>query len=57
MKEFVYVIEIQAVKELVVKAETQKEADDICDTVMMTQDIPVRQDEITSLYVSDEYEK
>lgn len=56
MKEYHYTVEISAMKELVVQAESQEEADVIADLVTSSTTIPVRQDDIVELQLYDETE-
>lgn len=55
MKEYKYVIELCAIKELTVKADSQEEADAQADIITTTQTIPVEQEDITEIYISDSY--
>ena len=56
MKEYHYVVEISAVKELIVQAESQEEADMTADLVTSSTTIPVRQDDILEIHLYDETE-
>lgn len=56
MNEYEYLIEINAIKSLVVKADTQEDADAKAITIITTETIPVTQEDITSIEVVDSYE-
>ena len=57
MKKFIYNVEIYAVKELVVFANSEKEADKIADLVTSTSTIPVQQEDIADILISDGQEE
>ncbi len=57
MKKFIYTVEIYAVKELVVFANSEKEADKIADLVTSTSTIPVQQEDIADILISDGQEE
>ena len=52
---YVYIVEIQAVKELVIEADSQKEADAQADLITSTETIPVYQDDIVDICISEGY--
>ena len=56
MNEYEYLIEINAIKSLIVKADTQEDADAKAITIITTETIPVTQEDITSIEVVDSYE-
>lgn len=57
MKKFIYTVEIYAVKELVVFANSEKEADKVADLVTSTSTIPVQQEDIADILISDRQEE
>lgn len=56
MKEYEYFVELYATKSLRVKAESEEEADEKADLILSTETIPVKQDDIISIHISDTYE-
>lgn len=55
MKEYKFIVELSAVKELTVRADSQEEADQQADLIVTTQTIPVEQDDIVEIMISDSY--
>lgn len=55
MLEYKYIVEIQAVKELTVRANSQDEADKQADMITSTQTIPIEQEDIVDILVSEAY--
>lgn len=55
MMKYVYIVEIQAVKELVIEADSQEEADTQADLITSTEAIPVYQDDIVDICISEGY--
>ena len=53
MNEYEYTIEIYAVKSLRVKANTEEEADRIADLITTTETIPLKQDDIIEIMITD----
>lgn len=53
MNEYEYTIEIYAVKSLRVKANTEEEADRTADLITTTETIPLKQDDIIEIMITD----
>lgn len=56
MNEYEYIIEVYALKSLRVKADDMEKADEIVNTVITTQTIPVTQEDIVGVSIMDTYE-
>ena len=56
MNEYEYTIELYAVKTLRVKANNDEEADKQADLITTTETIPVTQDDIVEIKITDVYE-
>ena len=55
MNEYEFQVEIYAVKSLRVKANTFDEADKKADLIVSSETIPVTQEDIVQIYISDAY--
>lgn len=55
-KTYEFIVELYAVKALRVKANTEEEADMQADLITTTETIPVTQDDIVELKITDVYE-
>lgn len=56
MKEYEYIVEIYAEKTLHIKANSEEEADRQADLITTTETIPVTQDDIVEIRITDAYE-
>ena len=56
MNEYEFIVELYAVKALRVKANTEEEADMQADLITTTETIPVTQDDIVEIRITDVYE-
>lgn len=56
MKEYEYTVELYAVKTLRVKANNDEEADRQADLITTTETIPVTQEDIVEIKITDVYE-
>lgn len=54
MKEYVYYVELSAVKELRVRANSKREADNMVDLITTTETIPVKQEDIIDIMITDD---
>lgn len=54
MKEYVYYVELSAVKELRVRANSKREADNMVDLITTTETIPVKQEDIVDIMITDD---
>lgn len=56
MKEYEFIVELHAVKSLHIKAKSEEEANRQADLITSTETIPVTQEDIIDIMITDAYE-